>query len=103
MQIGGGKQLHLRSEITHWNMVISVKSMIRYVVHILYHSNHENYFCDKILIRKVEAIGNLLGTIGTCCQKDLINVCNIILCQASRITRNIFQKTNYTFLRKQHS
>jgi hypothetical protein len=36
MQIGGGQQLHLRSEEAHWNKAISVKSMIRYVVHTMH-------------------------------------------------------------------
>ncbi len=58
MLIGGGKQLRPRLEIAHWNMAISVRSMIRYAIHIIYYSNHVKYFCDKILIRKVEARGH---------------------------------------------
>jgi len=36
MQIGGGQQLHIRLEETHWNMAMCVRSMIRYAVHTMH-------------------------------------------------------------------
>jgi hypothetical protein len=39
-------------------MGLSVRSMIRYVVHILHYSSHEKDICEKILIGKAKTIRN---------------------------------------------
>ncbi len=57
MQICGRLQLQPRSEEDS-NMGLSVRSMIRYVVHILHYSSHEKDICEKILIGKAKTIRN---------------------------------------------